>query len=146
MAGNMGIASTLWYMCDGAHSEGGTNTHTWFSVVWHQSPSVGEIGNHRTIKSIRTKVGICKKKRDEEKKGKQKKEWKKERKERERKRGYIKKEAVRKEGSESELASCTHVKGYLVHALRLWQYTLAEKHFATWLHPTLLSRACKALL
>ena len=26
MAGNMGIASTLWYICDGAHSEGGTNT------------------------------------------------------------------------------------------------------------------------
>ena len=61
------------------------------------------------------------------------------------KRVYIKKGAVRKEGSESELASCTHVKGYLVHAFKLWQYTSAEKHFATWLHPTLLSRACKAL-
>ena len=36
---------------------------------------------------------------------------------------------VRKEGSESELASYTHVKGYLVHALKLWQYTSAEKTF-----------------
>ena len=36
---------------------------------------------------------------------------------------------MRKEGSESELASYTHVKGYLVHALKLWQYTSAEKTF-----------------
>ena len=43
---------------------------------------------------------------------------------------------MRKEGSESELASSTHVKGYLVHTFKLWQYTLAEKHFTTWLHPT----------
>jgi hypothetical protein len=75
-----------------------------------------------------------------------KKKKKKERKrKREKKRVYIKKGGVRKEGSESELASSTHVKGYLVHAFKLWQYTSAEKHFATWLHPTLLSRACKAL-
>jgi hypothetical protein len=26
MTGNMGAASTLWYICDGAHSEEGTNT------------------------------------------------------------------------------------------------------------------------
>ena len=71
--------------------------------------------------------------------------YKNEKKKREKKkRVYIKKGAVRKEGSESELASSTHGKGYLGHAFKLWQYTSAEKHFATWLHPTLLSRACKA--
>ena len=44
-----------------------------------------------------------------------KKKKKKKEKEREKKkRVYIKKGGVRKEGSESELASSTHVKGYLV--------------------------------
>ena len=73
-----------------------------------------------------------------------KKRRKKEKKKERKKEGIYKKGGVRKEWSESELASSTHVKGYLVHAFKLWQYTLAEKHFATWLHPTLLSRACKA--
>jgi len=84
------------------------------------------------------------KKKEKEKKRVSEKKKKKER-EREKKEGVYKKRRVRKEGSESELASSTHVKGYLVHAFKLWQYTLAEKHFTTWLHPTLLSRACKAL-
>ena len=75
----------------------------------------------------------------------EKKKEKERKRKREKKRVYIKKGGVRKEGSESELASSTHVKGYLVHTFKLWQYTLAEKHFTTWLHPTLLSRACKAL-
>jgi len=26
MTGNMGAITTLWYTCDGAHTEGGTNT------------------------------------------------------------------------------------------------------------------------
>ena len=74
-----------------------------------------------------------------------KKGERKKRKRERKKEGVYKKRRVRKEGSESELASSTHVKGYLVHAFKRWQYTLAEKHFATWLHPTLLSRTCKAL-
>jgi len=87
-----------------------------------------------------------KKKKENKKKSEKKRKKKNEKNEkREKKRVYIKKGGVRKEGSESELDSCTHVKGYLVHAFKLWQYTLAEKHFTTWLHPTLLSRACKAL-
>ena len=78
-------------------------------------------------------------------KTRRKKKKKKRKREREKKEGVYKKRRERKEGSESELASSTHVKGYLVHAFKLWHYTLAEKHFATWLHPTLLSRTCKAL-
>ena len=87
-----------------------------------------------------------KKRRKRKRKREKKENKKKEKREREKKEGiYIYKWGLRKEGSESELASCTHVKGYLVHAFKLWQYTSVEKHFATWLHPTLLSRPCKAL-
>ena len=54
---------------------------------------MGEIGNRRTIKSIRTKVGISKKKRDEKRREKrsEKKEKEKKEREREKKRVYIKK-------------------------------------------------------
>ena len=53
---------------------------------------MGEIGNRRTIKSIRTKVGISKKKRDEKegKKGMKKGERKKRKREK-KKTVYIKK-------------------------------------------------------
>ena len=71
-----------------------------------------------------------KKKKENKKKSEKKRKKKNEKNEkREKKRVYIKKGGVRKEGSESELDSCTHVKGYLVHALKLWQYTSAEKTF-----------------
>jgi len=88
---------------------------------------------------------LAKKKRDEKRRKKGVKKGERKERERDKKEGVYKKRRMRKEGSESELASSTHVKGYLVHAFKLWQYTLAEEHFATWLHPTLLSRACKAL-
>ena len=76
------------------------------------------------------------KKRVSEKKKKEKKEKKK--------RGYIKKGS--KKGSESEPASSTHIKGCLVCTPSSCGITLQQKkHFTTWLHPTLLLRACKAL-
>ena len=55
---------------------------------------------------------------------------KKENKKREKKRVYIKKRGVRKEGSESEPASSTHIKGYLVCTPSSYGITLQQKNIS----------------
>jgi hypothetical protein len=54
----------------------------------------------------------------------------KENKKREKKRVYIKKRGVRKEGSESEPASSTHIKGYLVCTPSSYGITLQQKNIS----------------
>ena len=100
MTGNMGATSTLWYICDGAHSEGGTITAHLIQCRMTQSSSVGEIGNYLTIKIHPyqgwyqlTFLKKNKKRIDEEKEGKQKKrvsEKKEKKKERKKEGIYIK--------------------------------------------------------
>ena len=129
--------------------------HTWFYIVRYKSPSVGKIGEHLAIKSIRTKVGVglvlSKKRRNKKSEkvyiyvciyiyicvcvkkgrgGKEKKKWKrrwKKRSEWGRKREWARKIYT------SQRLPC-------VHTFKLWHNTSAENNSTAWLLPTLLSR------